>query len=257
MSSLDRVARAADATSISLTGTHLTLVVVVAAIAVVALVMGVTFRRQVLAADPGHRRHAGDRQRRRGGRPGLPGAPVQDPVGLRRHRLLAAPRAAGGHRRRALGALGLLRAGRGLLRGHRLPRHEPRGEGQRPRRLGRPWRQPRGRHADRLPDRRHRRHGDRRPRVCWAPPWSSCSTGARRPRSSRASASARPCWRCSCGSAAASSPRPPTSAPTSSARWRRASPRTTPATRPRSPTTSATTSATAPAWPPTCSSPTR
>jgi K(+)-stimulated pyrophosphate-energized sodium pump len=53
MSSLDRVVRAADATSISLTGTHLTLVVVVAAIAVVALVMGVTFRRQVLAADPG------------------------------------------------------------------------------------------------------------------------------------------------------------------------------------------------------------
>ena len=37
----------------------------------------------------------------------------------------------------------------------------------------------------------------------------------------------------------------------------RASPRTTPATRPRSPTTWATTSATAPAWPPTSSSPTR
>ena len=53
MSSLDRAVRAADATSISLTGTHLTLVVVVAAIAVVALVMGVIFRRQVLAADEG------------------------------------------------------------------------------------------------------------------------------------------------------------------------------------------------------------
>ncbi len=56
--------------------------------------------------------------------------------------------------------------------------------------------------------------------------------------------------------AAASSPRPPTSARTSWARSRRASPRMTPATRPRSPTTSATTSATAPAWRPTCSRPT-
>ena len=75
------------------------------------------------------------------------------------------------------------------------------------------------------------------------------------PRS--ASASAARCSPCSCASAAASSPRPPTSAPTSSARSRRASPRTTPATRPPSPTTSATTSATAPAWPPTCSRATR
>ena len=53
MPSFDRAVRTADATSISLTGTHLTLVIVVAVIAVVALVMGVSFRRQVLAADPG------------------------------------------------------------------------------------------------------------------------------------------------------------------------------------------------------------
>jgi K(+)-stimulated pyrophosphate-energized sodium pump len=45
--------RAADATTLSLSGTHLTLVIVVAAIAVVALFMGVIFRQQVLAADPG------------------------------------------------------------------------------------------------------------------------------------------------------------------------------------------------------------
>ncbi|GAA1241725.1 sodium-translocating pyrophosphatase [Oryzihumus leptocrescens] len=45
--------RAADATTLSLSGTNLTLVIVVAAIAVVALVMGVFFRQQVLAADPG------------------------------------------------------------------------------------------------------------------------------------------------------------------------------------------------------------
>ena len=84
---------------------------------------------------------------------------------------------------------------------------------------------------------------------------SSCwSTRATPRRSSRASASAPRCSRCSCESAAASSPRPPTSAPTSSARSRRASPRTTRATRPPSPTTSATTSATAPAWPRTSSS---
>ena len=59
---------------------------------------------------------------------------------------------------------------------------------------------------------------------------------------------------CSAASAAASTPKPLTSAPTSSARSRRASPRTIPATPPRSRTTSATTSATWPAWAPTCSS---
>src|SRR5690349_4529521 len=78
--------------------------------------------------------------------------------------------------------------------------------------------------------------------ACSAPRSSSCSTRATPPRSSRASASVRPCSRCSCGSAAASSPRPPTWAPTSSARSRPASPRTTPATPRPSPTTSATTS---------------
>jgi K(+)-stimulated pyrophosphate-energized sodium pump len=40
-------------TPLTLTGTNLTLVIVVAVIAVVALAMGVIFRRQVLAADPG------------------------------------------------------------------------------------------------------------------------------------------------------------------------------------------------------------
>ncbi|MEP7369644.1 MAG: sodium-translocating pyrophosphatase [Dermatophilaceae bacterium] len=45
--------RAAGATPLTLAGTNLTLVIVVAVIAVVALLMGVVFRRQVLAADPG------------------------------------------------------------------------------------------------------------------------------------------------------------------------------------------------------------
>ena len=45
--------RAAGDTPMALTGTNLTLVIVVAVIAVVALIMGVVFRRQVLAADPG------------------------------------------------------------------------------------------------------------------------------------------------------------------------------------------------------------
>ena len=80
------------------------------------------------------------------------------------------------------------------------------------------------------------------------------SSATRPPTCSRASASVPRCWRCSCGSAAASSPRPPTSAPTSSARSRTTSPRTTRATRPPSPTTWATTSVTAPAWRPTSSS---
>ena len=45
--------RAAGATPLTVTGTNLTLVIVVAVIAVVALIMGVVFRGQVLAADPG------------------------------------------------------------------------------------------------------------------------------------------------------------------------------------------------------------
>src|SRR5450756_2862090 len=44
---------AAGETPLTLVGTNLTLVVVVAVIAVVALIMGVVFRQQVLAADPG------------------------------------------------------------------------------------------------------------------------------------------------------------------------------------------------------------
>jgi len=45
--------RAVGATPLTLTGTNLTLVIVVAVIAAVALTMGVVFRQQVLAADPG------------------------------------------------------------------------------------------------------------------------------------------------------------------------------------------------------------
>ena len=105
-----------------------------------------------------------------------------------------------------------------------------------------------------LPHRRLRRHDDRRPR-----PARRLARGAdlqeRRPVAcSKASASAPPCSPCSCVSAAASSPRPPTSAPTWSARSSRTSPRTTRATPRRSPTTSVTTSATAPVWRPTSSS---
>jgi K(+)-stimulated pyrophosphate-energized sodium pump len=45
--------RAAGEIPLTLTGTNLTLVIVVAVIAAVALIMGVVFRREVLAADPG------------------------------------------------------------------------------------------------------------------------------------------------------------------------------------------------------------
>ncbi len=43
----------AESGGLDLTGSNLTLVVTVAVIALVSLVMGVVFRRQVLAADPG------------------------------------------------------------------------------------------------------------------------------------------------------------------------------------------------------------
>ena len=115
----------------------------------------------------------------------------------------------------------------------------------------------RQRDADRVPRRRRRRHVHGRPRPARRHRDPARST-SRTPRACwSASGSAARCSRCSCGSAAASSRRPPTWAPTSSARSSRASPRTTRATPRRSPTTSATTSATAPGWRPTCSSPTR
>ncbi len=47
------LASAESSSALDLTGTNLTLVITVAAIAIVALVMGFVFRRQVLAADPG------------------------------------------------------------------------------------------------------------------------------------------------------------------------------------------------------------
>ena len=95
---------------------------------------------------------------------------------------------------------------------------------------------------------------DRRPRPARRRARRADLQGRRARPCSRASASAPRCSRCSCASAAASSPRPPTSAPTWSARSSRTSPRTTRATPRRSPTTSATTSVTAPAWRPTSSS---
>ena len=138
MSSLDRVVRAADATSISLTGTHLTLVVVVAVIAVVALVIAVTFRRQVLAADqgtaemqeiarggPGRRRGLPDRQFR------TLGVFVVIVFVL----LFVLPADTAGERDRPLD---LLPGRRGVLRVDRLPRHVAGDAGQRPRRRGRP-----------------------------------------------------------------------------------------------------------------------
>ncbi|HET6968829.1 MAG TPA: sodium/proton-translocating pyrophosphatase, partial [Ornithinibacter sp.] len=47
------LASAESGSALDLTGTNLTLVITVAAIAIVALVMGFVFRQQVLAADPG------------------------------------------------------------------------------------------------------------------------------------------------------------------------------------------------------------
>ena len=174
---------------------------------------------------------------------------------LRGDRVLRAARAARRRHDRADLPLGLLPRRRGLLRRGGLPRHVAGGARQ--------------------PARRRGRQRARRPRAgddgsaCAPAPWSACSRSVSAcsapaswcsssrttpPTCSRASASAPPCSPCSCGSAAASSPRPPTSVPTWSARSSRTSPRTTRATPRRSPTTSATTSATAPAWPPTSSS---
>ena len=132
----------AAAADLSLTGTNLTLVIVVAAIAVIALVMGVFFRQQVLAADPGTEKMQEI------------GAAVEEGAQAYLARqfktlgifvvlvfglllLLPADTA-----ERALGPVRLLRRRRAVLGRDRLPRHEPGREGQRPRGLRRPRRQP-------------------------------------------------------------------------------------------------------------------
>ena len=76
----------------SLTGTHLTLVIVVAVIAVVALVMGFSFRRQVLAADPGTDKMQEIGNAVEEGAQAYLARQFKTLSRLRRHRLLPAPR---------------------------------------------------------------------------------------------------------------------------------------------------------------------
>ena len=132
----------------------------------IALVMGFVFRQQVLRRRPRHREDAGDRRCRRGGRPGVPRAPVQDarrsssssssaccsccpptPAGVRS----AAPASSSSARvfSAAIGYLGMSLAVKANVRVASAARGRER---------------PRRGHADRLPHRRHRRHGDRGPR---------------------------------------------------------------------------------------------
>ena len=199
-----------------------------------------------------HGQHADHWRRCRGGRPGLPGASVQDPRHLRRHRLRPAVRPAGRHKRQDR-AFGLLHRRRPLLGSHRVPGREPGGQGQRARRRRGP---PAGRSL------RGMRIAFRTGGVVGMATVGLGLLGAsivvllykgtpQGPRRLRFGAALLAMFM---RVGVASSPRPPTWAPISSARSRPASRRTTRATRRRSPTTSVTTSATAPAWRPTSSS---
>ena len=158
------LAPAASSSALDLTGMNLALVVTVAVIALVALVFGVIFRRQVLAADPGT-----DKMQEIG-------AAVEEGAKAYLARqfktlglfvvlvfglLLLLPADTAGVK---WGRSGLLRRRRRLLGADRLHGHAPGHQGQRPGRLGRPWRErPRRRHQDRLPHRRCRRHDHGRP----------------------------------------------------------------------------------------------
>ena len=239
---------------VELSGGNLTLVAVVALIALGALAMAWMFRQEVLAAGEGTDNMKNIAHAVQEGANAYLTRQFRTLGVFAARGVLPAARAA---RRRRGGAdlpVGLLPDRRRLLGRDRLPRHVPGRPRQPARGRRRPRRGPRPGDDDRLPHRRLRRHARPSASACSAPA-SSCSPSRTRPRTcSRASASAPRCSPCSCESAAASSPRPPTSAPTWSARSSRTSPRTTRATPPRSPTTSATTSATAPAWPPTSSS---
>ena len=142
------LAPAATSSALDLTGMNLALVVTVAVIAVVSLVFGFVFRGQVLAADPGT-----DKMQEIG-------AAVEEGAKAYLARqfktlsvfvvlvfglLLLLPADTAGVK---LGTLGLLRRRRALLGPDRLPGHAPGHQGQRPRRLGRPWgERPRRRHA--------------------------------------------------------------------------------------------------------------
>ena len=136
------LASAEPGSALELSGTNLTLVVTVAVIAAVALVMGFVFRGQVLAADPGT-----DKMQEIG-------AAVEEGAQAYLARqfktlaifvvlvfglLLLLPADTAGD---PLGTLRLLHRRGAVLRGDRLPGNEPRRQGERAGRLGRP---PRGR----------------------------------------------------------------------------------------------------------------
>ena len=154
-------AHAAAATSeVTLSGNNLTLVSIVAVVAVVALAMGVVFRRQVLAADEGTERM------REIGRAIQEGASAYLNrqfrtlavfVGIVFVLLFALPADTATIR---IARSARLPGRRAVLRGDRLLRHEPRRARQRPRGLGGPRERPRRGHEDRVPHRWHGRHGD-------------------------------------------------------------------------------------------------
>ena len=112
-----------------------------------------------------HREDAGDRTGRPGGRIRLSDPSVQDPRASSwsssRALLLVLPPDDWGIK---IGRYSSSSCRRGVLGGHRLPRHVARRSRERPRRRGRPERGPRPGHAHRVPHRRPRRHADRRPR---------------------------------------------------------------------------------------------
>ena len=247
--------------SVTVAGGNFTIVAVVALIAVAALGVAWVLAREVLAASEGTDEDEGDRRRRAGGRRGVPDPPVPTlavfavivvsscyfllPADDHDTTSRSAARSSSWSvrsSRRITGYIGMWLAVRGNVRVAAAASEDGRRAARRCsiafRTGGVAGMFTVGLGLLRCRGRRAHLQG-RTPRPC-----------------SRASASVPRCSPCSCVSAAASSPRRPTSAPTWSARSSRASPRTTRATRRRSPTTSATTSATAPAWRPTCSSPT-
>jgi hypothetical protein len=122
--------------SLELAGNNLVLVYAVLAIAVIALVFGLFFRRQVLAADPGTENMQTIGAAVEEGAQAYLSRQFRTLRHLRRAGVRPAVPAAGRHLRDQAWSVDLLRRRGDLLGLDRLPRHVAGGQGQRARGLG-------------------------------------------------------------------------------------------------------------------------
>ena len=152
----------AAAGDIDLTNDNTIIVAVVAGVGVLALIMAAVFRAEVLRSAEGTEKMQEIGLAVQEGAAAYLGRMFKTLAVVRDPGLRAAVPAARRHRHPDR-PVGVLPAGRGLLRDDRLPRHVAGDPRQHPGGRGRPERRPREGDAHRVPHRRHGRHADGRP----------------------------------------------------------------------------------------------